>query len=73
MQSPADRFCKPWEVASVGIASLVCPAGHGDEVGGRNPLKGMKKQGAGASRLQLFRHRKSWIVRQFFIFLVVFG
>ena len=46
--------CNPppmgWQALSagpVGIASLVCPAGHGDEAGGRKALKGMKKQGAG--------------------------
>ena len=39
-----------WQALSagpVGNASLVCPAGHGDEAGGRKALKGMKKQGAG--------------------------
>ena len=45
---------KPWGAGPVGIASLVCPAGHGDEVGGRKALESMKKQGAGASRLQFF-------------------
>lgn len=43
---------KPWDAGPVGIASLVCPAGHGDEVGGREVLEGKKKQGAGASHLQ---------------------
>ena len=47
MQSPADGLAKPWGGVPVGIASLVCPAGHGDEAGGRKALKGMKKQGAG--------------------------
>lgn len=44
---PRRWGCKPWEAGPVGIASLVCPAGHRDEVGGRKPLEGMKKQGAG--------------------------
>ena len=29
VQSPADGRSKPWEAGPVGIASLVCPAGHG--------------------------------------------
>lgn len=36
---------KPWDAGPVGIASLVCPAGHG--VKGRDRTEGMKKQGAG--------------------------
>ena len=39
---------KPWDAGPVGIASLVCPAGHGIlSIGLGGPLKGMKKQGAG--------------------------
>lgn len=32
VQSPADGLSKPWEAGPVGIASLVCPAGHGTGV-----------------------------------------
>ena len=70
VQSPADGRSKPWEVVPVGIASLVCPAGHGDEVGGRKALEGMKKQGAGASRCNFLTPQKLDCTPKIFGFVV---
>ena len=54
----------------VGIASLVCPAGHGDEVGGRKLLEGMKKQGARASRCNFLTPQKLDCTPKIFGFVV---
>ena len=47
MAIPRRWTVRPWSVAPWELPSLVCPAGHGDEVKGRKALEGMKKQGAG--------------------------
>ena len=70
MQSPADGLAKPWEAGPVGIASLACPAGHGDEVKGRKALEGMKKQGAGASHCNFLTPKKLDYTPKIFGFVV---
>ena len=60
MAIPRRWTVGPWSVAPWELPSLVCPAGHGDEVKGRislreavRPIGSMKKQGAGAGSLFL--------------------
>lgn len=56
---------KPWDAGPVGIASFVCPAGHGilrAGAGRRKALKGMKKQGAGVPASCPFSFRvRLWV------------
>ena len=54
----------------MGIASLVCPAGHGDEVKGRKALEGMKKKGAGATRCNFLTPQKLDCTPKIFGFVV---
>ena len=70
LQSPAKWAGKPWEAVPVGIASLVCPAGHGDEVKGRKALEGMKKKGAGATRCNFLTPQKLDCTPKIFGFVV---
>ena len=70
MAIPRRWTVRPWSVAPWELPSLVCPAGHGDEVKGRKALEGMKKQGAGASHCNFLTPQKLDCTPKIFGFVV---